>query len=133
MLDLRVDPSSHVPPSVQLVEAVLDAVAAGALPAGSKLPSVRTAAVSALVNPNTIAKAYKELERFEVVEGRNGSGVYVREQGAETAVALRRVATLSAFVRAASEALRAGHAPQELEERLRDLACDGVVDRGMLE
>ena len=54
MLDLRVNPSSHVPPSVQIVEAILDAVASGLLEAGSRLPSVRTGAVEALVNPNTV-------------------------------------------------------------------------------
>ena len=130
MLDLRVDPSSHVPPSVQLVDAVLDALAAGDLPGGSRLPSVRSAAVSALVNPNTIAKAYKELERLDVVAGRNGSGVYVREGGAEVARELRRSATLGVFQRAAREALRAGHAPGDLEECLRDLACDGARGKG---
>lgn len=132
MLDLRVDPSSHVPPSVQLVEAVLDAVAAGAMPAGSRLPSVRTAAVSALVNPNTIAKAYKELERLGVVDGRNGSGVFVREQGQQAARDLRRAATLVAFERAAEEALRAGHALRDLEERLRIAAGEGAPRKGVL-
>lgn len=121
MLDLRVDPSSHVPPSVQLVDAVLDAVAAGVLEPGSRLPSVRTAAVDALVNPNTIAKSYKELERLGVVTGRNGSGVFVREDARAAARELRRAATLAAFERAAAEALRIGHGVGELEQRLHRL------------
>ena len=121
MLDLRVNPASHVPPSVQLVDTVLDAVAAGVLAEGSRLPSVRTAAIEALVNPNTVAKAYKELERLGVVAGRNGSGVFVCEGGAFTARELRRAATIEAFERAASEALRAGHDAEELRLRLAEL------------
>jgi len=132
VLDLRVDPSSHVPPSVQLVDAVLDAAAAGGLPAGMRLPSVRTAAVSALVNPNTIAKAYKELERLGVVEGRNGSGVFVRTGGPDAARELRRAATLGALERAAGEALRAGHSLAELEQKLREVAGLGVERKGIL-
>lgn len=119
MLELRVDTASHVPPSNQLVDAVLDAVAAGALAPGSRLPSVRAAAVQALVNPNTVAKAYKALEQLGVVEGRNGSGVYVRALGAEIAADLRRAATLVAFETAAAEALRAGHPAELLREVLR--------------
>ena len=64
----RVDPASHVPPSVQIVEAILDALARGRFEAGDRLPSVRALAVDVLVNPNTVSKAYAELERLAVVE-----------------------------------------------------------------
>ncbi|MEZ5989051.1 MAG: GntR family transcriptional regulator [Planctomycetota bacterium] len=113
-----------MPPSVQLVDAVLDAVASGLLLAGDRLPSVRNAAVQALVNPNTVAKAWKELERLGVVVARNGSGVYVRAQGGGEAQELRRSATLTAFDRAAVEALRAGHGERELLDRLRGLVAE---------
>ncbi|MBL8897988.1 MAG: GntR family transcriptional regulator, partial [Planctomycetes bacterium] len=62
MLRLRVDSTSTVPPSRQLVEGVLDAIARGALEEGARLPSVRELAAEALVNPNTVAKAYRELQ-----------------------------------------------------------------------
>lgn len=117
----RVDTSSDVPPSRQLVEAVLDAVASGALAPGTKLLSVRALAAEALVNPNTAAKAYRDLEAMGVLEGRNGLGVFVKETGPAIACAARERATLESFRRAATEALRAGHDPQALRAALRAL------------
>ena len=114
----RVDPHSDVPPSRQIVEAFLDRVANGDLAAGDCLPSIRALAVEALVNPNTVGKAYRELELMGVVEGRNGSGVFVTGHGLEIARGRRRKATLEAFRRAAREALRAGHRAEALESAL---------------
>lgn len=119
---LRVDPRSDVPPSRQIVEALLDAVSRGELGAGDRLPSVRALAEEALVNPNTVGKAYRDLEGMGVVEGRNGSGVYVTEGGPTVARGERRRATLDAFRRAAGEALRAGHEVEALATALEALA-----------
>jgi len=105
----RVDQSSVVSPSRQLVEAVLDGVAAGSIKPGDKLLSVRALAAEALVNPNTAARAYRDLEQMGVVEGRNGRGVFVTGQGPAIARGLRVEATLAAYKRAVAEALRAGH------------------------
>jgi GntR family transcriptional regulator len=113
-VNYRVDLSSDVSPSRQIVEAVLDAVAAGALAPGARLLSVRALAAEALVNPNTAARAYRDLEALKVVEGRNGLGVFVTERGPAVARGLRKKATLEAFARAAAEALRAGHAIDDL-------------------
>jgi len=121
-VSFRVDPASDVPPSRQIVEAFLDAVARGDLRAGERLPSVRTLAEDALVNPNTVGKAYRDLEGMGVVEGRNGSGVYVTEGGPTVARGERRRATLDAFRRAAGEALRAGHDVEALATALEALA-----------
>lgn len=115
----RVDQSSDTPPSRQIVEAVLDAVARGAFAAGDRLPSVRAMAADALVNPNTVARAYRELEVLGVVAGRNGLGVFVTDGGPDVARAERGRATLVAFARAASEALRAGHDMESLREALQ--------------
>lgn len=119
---LRVDPRSDVPPSRQIVEALLDAVSRGELGAGDRLPSVRALAEQALVNPNTVGKAYRDLEGMGVVEGRNGSGVYVTEGGPTVARGERRRATLDAFRRAAGEAMRAGHEVEALATALEALA-----------
>jgi DNA-binding transcriptional regulator YhcF (GntR family) len=116
----RVDTASDVPPSRQLVEAILDALACGALEAGAKLLSVRALAAEALVNPNTAARAYRDLEQMGVVSGRNGLGVFVTGRGPSIARAARRKSTLQAFRRAAAEALRAGHPRRVLLEVLRD-------------
>ena len=65
-VDWAIDTDSDVPPSRQLVELVLDAILTGELEPGSQLPSVRALAAEALVNHNTVARAYQELERLGV-------------------------------------------------------------------
>jgi DNA-binding transcriptional regulator YhcF (GntR family) len=109
-----VDPRSDVPPSRQLVLAVLDALASDELASGAQLPSVRALAAQALVNHNTVARAYLELEHLGAVEGRNGRGVFVTSAGPRIARKARRDSTLAAFARATREALRAGHERAEL-------------------
>ena len=114
----RVDPGLDVPPSRQLVEAVLDRVASGELPSGEQLPSVRALAAEALVNHNTVARAWRELEHLGVVAGENGRGVFITPSGPRLARELRRRHTLESFERALREALRAGHAPEILLARI---------------
>jgi len=114
----RVDPGLDVPPSRQIVEAVLDRVAAGEFPAGFQLPSVRTLAAEALVNHNTVARAWRDLEHLGVVAGENGRGVFVTSSGPRLARELRRRQTLECFERSVREALRAGHSPEALLARI---------------
>jgi GntR family transcriptional regulator len=123
VLQITVDPRSDVPPSRQLVEAILDALARGVLGRDDRLPSVRVLAAEALVNPNTVGKAYRDLEVLGVVEGRNGSGVYVTGRGPALASAQRREATLARLVEAAAAALRAGHEPGDLRRALDEAAA----------
>ena len=129
-MDLRVDPDRPLSPSMQVVEAVLDEVAAGGLRAGDRLPSVRDAAVAALVNPNTIARAWRELEVLGVVEGKAGAGVFVTPGGPDVARRERRRATLTALRQSLDEALRSGHAPEavlgEAEKAVERARGDGV-------
>ena len=126
-MNVRVDPRSDVPPSRQIVDTVLDAISRGELATGDRLPSVRGLAEEALVNPNTVGKAYRDLEALGVVEGRNGSGVYVTEDGPEIARGERRRSTLDAFRRAALEALRAGHDFDQLASALDAAAPKRLV------
>ena len=117
-MNCRVDPHSLTPPSQQLVAAVLDAIAAGELAPGDKLPSVRGLAAEALVNPNTVTKAYRDLEHLGATEGRNGSGVFVTAAGPSVAKAIRLAETLAMCRTAWEQALRAGHDPVVLREVL---------------
>jgi GntR family transcriptional regulator len=89
-------------------------VASGELAPGDQLPSVRGLAAEALVNHNTVARAYRDLEQLGVTRGANGRGVYVTEDGPRIARGLRLEATWEALRRALEEALRAGHDPREL-------------------
>ena len=76
----HIDPSSGTPIYRQLVDQVRQAVASGVLRAGDRLPSVRDLAVELAVNPNTIAKAYQELEREGVIETPRGKGSFIADR-----------------------------------------------------
>jgi GntR family transcriptional regulator len=110
-MQLTVDPSRPLPPSRQLVESVLNGLAAGEARPGDRLPSVREAAVTARVNPNTVSKAWRELQRLGVVVTRNGSGVFVTDEGPARAKARQGAAALDALEGAIDRALAAGHDP----------------------
>jgi GntR family transcriptional regulator len=75
-----IDQRSSTPIYQQLVEGVKQAVARGILIQGEKLPSVRELAARITINPNTIAKAYQELEREGVIETLRGRGTFVAVQ-----------------------------------------------------
>jgi GntR family transcriptional regulator len=76
-VELHVDTSSREPIYRQLATQVREGVARGRLLPGEKLPSVRELSRSLVVNPNTIARAYTELEREGVLNTRQGMGVFV--------------------------------------------------------
>jgi len=113
-----VDPDLDLSPSRQIVEHVLDAIARRELGPGDQLPSVRALAAEALVNHNTVARAYLELGHLGVTEGQNGRGVFVTGHGPDIAIRARREATLETYRRAAAEALRAGHSKHDLQHVL---------------
>lgn len=123
-MHVRVDPHSLVPPSQQLVTAVLDAIANGELRPGDKLPAVRVLAEQVLVNPNTVGKAWRELEHLGVTEGRNGAGVFVTVGAVDVARGLRLADTLAALQDAVRAALRAGHAGAVLRDVLEGLVAE---------
>jgi len=77
---LRIQPTDPTPIYLQIVEQVRRVAASGRLPAGERLPSVRGLAEKLLVNHNTVARAYRELERDGVVASRHGYGVFVADQ-----------------------------------------------------
>ena len=77
MIEFRLAARSNVPPYLQLVEQVRQALRMGLLEAGDQLPTVRDVAESIAINPNTVLKAYRELEHEDLVEGRPGLGTFV--------------------------------------------------------
>ena len=74
---LRPNPSSGVPIYLQLMEQVKHAIETGALRPGEQLPGMRPLAEELVINPNTVAKAYRELEHEGVIELRHGAGAFV--------------------------------------------------------
>jgi GntR family transcriptional regulator len=121
-MEWAVDTDSDVPPSRQLVEAVLDAIARGELEPGSQLLSVRAMAAEAMVNHNTVARAYQELERLGATEPVNGVGIFVTLNAPDIAAAERRAKTLLVLRRAIAEALRAGHGFEDVQRILKEVA-----------
>src|SRR6266702_2950107 len=84
-MQLHLSPRDGLPIYRQIVNQVKYLVAAGRLAPGEELPPIRVLAEQLLVNPNTIARAYLELERAGVVTKRHGSGTYVSEAGSPLA------------------------------------------------
>jgi DNA-binding transcriptional regulator YhcF (GntR family) len=74
---LRTHPDSGVPIYLQIVQQVTHAIESGALQPGEQLPPIRTLAEDIVANPNTVAKAYRELEYRKVIELRQGVGAFV--------------------------------------------------------
>lgn len=76
------DPRSGVPLYLQIIDQVKRAVAVGALTPGEQLPTVKSLALELTLNPNTVARAYRDLERDGVIETSPGRGSFVRRDGA---------------------------------------------------
>jgi len=79
LIALRLNPSSGTPLYIQLVEHLKHSIETGAINAGEQLPSVRKMAEHLLINPNTVVRAYRDLESEGIVELRHGLGVFVRD------------------------------------------------------
>ena len=82
----RSNPSSGVPVYLQLIEQVKHAIDLGALRPGDQLPAIRRVAEDLVINPNTVAKAYRDLEHAGVIELRQGAGAFVADNGSTSRV-----------------------------------------------
>jgi len=91
-IEFRLDPSSGVPTYLQLVQQVEHALRLGYLKPGDQLPKVRDAVASLAINPNTVLKAYRELETKGLAAGRPGQGTFI--QATLSQVALPELARL---------------------------------------
>lgn len=78
-VNFTIDLATGVPIYRQIVNQISYSIASGALRPGEELPPIRTLALKLKVTPNTVVKAYDELERAGVVQKRRGSGTYVSE------------------------------------------------------
>lgn len=80
-LRLHIDPDSPVPPFEQVRSALAAQIGDGRLPASTKLPTVRALAADLGIAPNTVARAYRELEAAGLVDTRGRAGTFVSAQG----------------------------------------------------
>jgi len=119
----RLKPSAGQPLYLQLMEQIRHAIENGALQDGAQLPGIRTLAEELLVSPNTVAKAYSELEHAGVLELRHGSGAFVSVS--------RRARALTDRVRAAEK--RVSNLIEELRaEGLRDEEICRLFEAGLV-
>jgi GntR family transcriptional regulator len=109
-----VDPRSGVPLYLQLTEQIKRAIALGTLVPGEQLPTVKALALELTVNPNTVARVYRELERDGVIDTSPGRGSFVGagKSGAEARRAVADVAR-AAFEGAVREAKSLGLSREE--------------------
>jgi DNA-binding transcriptional regulator YhcF (GntR family) len=84
-MQINISPKEGVPIYQQIVNQVKYLVASGRLSPGEEIPPIRALAEQLTINPNTVARAYLELERAGVVTKRHGSGTYVSESGSPLA------------------------------------------------
>jgi GntR family transcriptional regulator len=77
VIEFRLDGRSGVPTYLQLVQQVKQAVRLGLLQPGDQLPTVKEVVAKLVINPNTVLKAYRELDLEGIVEGRRGQGTFI--------------------------------------------------------
>ena len=79
MIELHLDTGSGVPPYLQIVQQVRQAISLGVLRPGDQLPTIKEVVGSLAINPNTVAKAYRELDLAGVIDARRGQGTFVAD------------------------------------------------------
>lgn len=115
-MHFRVDPAGPASPSEQLGDQVRFAVAAGRLTAGSRVPSLRALAAEVRVNPNTVGRAWRELEREGVLEARRGEGMFVAADAQPVCREAVARAMAERIGRAVAEARAGGLGAEEIQE-----------------
>jgi GntR family transcriptional regulator len=126
MILLKPNPASGVPIYLQLMEQVKHAISTGALRPGEQLPSIRPLAEELVVNPNTVAKAYRELEPEGVIELRHGAGAFV-SGNAPSKQDAERLKAAQALVAQGIERLRARGLTDEQIRRLVEAELAGIT------
>lgn len=129
MVLLKPNPSSGVPIYLQLMEQVRHAIETGALRPGEQLPGIRPLAEELVVNPNTIAKVYRELEHEGVIELRQGAGAFVSDK-APTKKDANKLRDAQVTVASAVDKLRARGVTDEEIRRLFEAVLRREVERG---
>jgi len=114
LTELTVDFASPVPVYEQIKKQVKQAIARRAIIAGEPLPSIRELAAFLKINPNTVARAYRDLSQENVIDGRAGVGFRVVESGVveEEKVAMLR----DEFLRFLERAVEMGFSQEQLKE-----------------
>lgn len=119
--EFALDLHTGVPVYRQLIDQVRAGVASGSLSAGDQLPTVRQLAVDLAINPNTVMRAYRELELGGLLETHQGTGTFISDKKPEKKTAERERQLAQMAGEFAARAGAAGFTLEELIERLREL------------
>jgi GntR family transcriptional regulator len=125
----RPNPSSGVPIYLQLMEQVKHGIETGALRPGDQLPGIRPLAEELVINPNTVAKAYRELQHEGVIELRHGAGAFVAGN-ARSKKLTEKLRAGQAIVSDAVERLHANGLSDEEIRRLFEAELAGLTNTG---
>jgi GntR family transcriptional regulator len=106
MIAFRIDTRSGIPPYLQIAQQVRHALRLGMVDPGDQLPTIKQVVADVAINPNTVLKAYRELEREGLVEGRAGVGTFVlkRPDGPPPRMQARLRRSLDRWLRSAFDA-----------------------------
>jgi GntR family transcriptional regulator len=123
----RINESAGIPLYIQLMEQVKHAVETGALREGDQLPAIRKVAEDLVMNPNTVVRAYRELEHEGVLELKHGSGAYIKESAAGRAGVMRKAQAIvqSALERLAPLGLTEDELRRVFENELAQARAEG--------
>src|ERR1700676_2592050 len=127
--EFRLDLHSGVPVYRQIIDQVMGAKAAGTLSGGDQLPTVRQVAVDLSINPNTVVRAYRELEIRGVLETQQGTGTFVSHQKVKRDDVERRRQVSQLVTEFVSRAGAAGFTVQDLQEELNERINDNQKPR----
>jgi GntR family transcriptional regulator len=115
-MEIRIDSDSAVPMYMQIVHSIMHQVATGTLKPGQQLPTVRELAADLRLNPNTVARAYDQLDRDDVITTQQGRGTYVREHPDNVHLTRVRQEQLRTMMDSAvGKALSMGYAADEIK------------------
>jgi GntR family transcriptional regulator len=120
----RRDLASGVPVYRQIIDQILGGVASGALRAGDQLPTVRQLAVDLAINPNTVVRAYRELEIRGVLDTQQGVGTFITSEPVRQDDAERQRQLDQLVGEFLARAGAAGFSADELAERMREFLME---------
>jgi GntR family transcriptional regulator len=118
------DLASGVPVYRQIIDQVSAGIASGQLRPGSQLPTVRQLAVDLSVNPNTVVRAYRELEIREIIETQQGTGTFISQKKVKRDDAQRQRRLSQLAGETAARAGREGFTLSEVVAQLQELAAE---------
>jgi GntR family transcriptional regulator len=118
----RLDSHSGVPVYRQLIDQVQASIAAGVLAVGDQLPTVRQVAVDLVINPNTVSRAYREMEIRGTLDTQQGSGTFIADKKIEYSKAERERQLSQLVGEFVSRAGSAGFTLDQLIKALREFS-----------